>query len=124
MLSPLRTNISNPSTSESTSIVFEIHHYDYAKIEYPSNLYNSFDMPPINENQGKAMKSSPPPWTILWFRILGIFSVENIPYTRHYNPRFVYFLPPFYIEEWFILQTIYVLKTEILHFFKPKIRGL
>ena len=24
------------------------------------------------------MKSSPPPWTILWFRILGIFSVENI----------------------------------------------
>ena len=54
MLSPLRTNISNPSTSESTSIVFEIHHYDYAKIEYPSNLYNSFDMPPINENQGNG----------------------------------------------------------------------
>ena len=54
MLSPLRTNISNPSTSESTSIVFEIHHYDYAKIEYPSNLYNSFDKPPINENQGNG----------------------------------------------------------------------
>ena len=54
MLSPLRTNISNPSTSESTSIVFEIHHYDYAKIEYPSNLYNSFDRPPINENQGNG----------------------------------------------------------------------
>ena len=25
----------------------------------------------------KAMKSSPPPWTILWFRILRIFSVKN-----------------------------------------------
>ena len=26
----------------------------------------------------KAMKSSPPPWTIWWFRILAIFSDENI----------------------------------------------
>jgi hypothetical protein len=29
-----------------------------------------------------------------------------------------------YIEERFILQTIYVIKTEILPFFKPKIRNL
>ena len=29
-----------------------------------------------------------------------------------------------FIEERFILQTVYVLKIEILHFFKPKIRGL
>ena len=27
-------------------------------------------------NQSYEIKS--PPWTILWFRILGIFSVENI----------------------------------------------
>ena len=55
MLSPLRTNISNPSTSESTSIVFKIHDYDFAKIEYSSNLYKSIEMSlekmsPINEN--------------------------------------------------------------------------
>ena len=43
---------------------------------------------------------------------------KKIPYARHYNPRFVYFLPSFYIEERFILQTSYVLKI------KPKIRGL
>ena len=30
----------------------------------------------------KAMKSSPPPWTILCFRILGIFSVKNIARLR------------------------------------------
>ena len=44
----------------------------------------------------------------------------RIPYARHYNPRFVYFLPPFYIEEWFILQTIYVQETENLHFLSLK----
>ena len=57
-----------------------------------------------------------------------IFKKIHIPYACHYNPRFVYFFTPFfpavYIEERFILQTIYVLKTEILHFFKTKIRGL
>ena len=30
----------------------------------------------IYEMQSYEIKS--PPWTILWFRILGIFSVENI----------------------------------------------
>ena len=35
-------------------------------------------------------------------------SVDSyIPYARHYNPRFVYFLPYFYIEVRFILQTTY-----------------
>ena len=34
--------------------------------------------------------------------------------------RFVYFLPHFYIEERFILQTTYGLKTEILHFLSLK----
>ena len=47
-------------------------------------------------------------------------SFRNVPYAHHYNPRFVYFLPPFDIEEQFILQTIYVLKTEILHFLSLK----
>ena len=44
----------------------------------------------------------------------------NIPYARHYNPRFVYFLPHFLFSLRFILQTIYVLKTEILHFLSLK----
>ena len=30
----------------------------------------------VSSNQSYEIKS--PPWTILWFRILGIFSVENI----------------------------------------------
>ena len=46
--------------------------------------------------------------------------VAYIPYARHYNQRFVYFLPPLYIEEWFILQTTYGLKMEILHFLSLK----
>ena len=29
-------------------------------------------------NQSYEIKSPPAPWTILWFRILGILSVENI----------------------------------------------
>ena len=39
-----------------------------------------------------------------------------ITYAHHNNPQFVYFLPPFYIEQWFIIQKIYVPTTEILHF--------
>ena len=46
--------------------------------------------------------------------------MKPLPYTHHYNPRFVYFLPHFYIEERFILQTTYVLKTEILRFLSLK----
>ena len=56
--------------------------------------------------------------------LLALLALILLPYARHYNPRFVYSLPPFYIEEQFILQSIYGLKTEILHFLKPKIRGL
>ena len=40
----------------------------------------------------------------------------HILYVRHYNRRFVYSLPHFWFSLQFILQTIYVLKTEILHF--------
>ena len=47
-----------------------------------------------------------------------------IPYARHYNPRFVYFLPHFYIEVRFILQTTLWTKNGNFSFFKPKIRGL
>ena len=45
------------------------------------------------------------------------------PYARHYSPRSVFFLPPFYIEERFILQTKYVLKMGIVHFLSLKSAG-
>ena len=48
---------------------------------------------------------------------LGFF---RLPYARHYNPRFVLFLPNFSFSLRFILQTIYVLKTNILHFLSLK----
>ena len=48
------------------------------------------------------------------------FTMIYIPYARHYNPRFVYFLPHVWFSLWFILQTIYVLKTEILHLLSLK----
>ena len=44
----------------------------------------------------------------------------TIPYAHNHNPRFVNFLPPFYIEERFILETIYELKMEILQFLSLK----
>ena len=44
----------------------------------------------------------------------------DIPYARHYNPRFVFFLAHFSFSLRFILQTIYVLKMEILHFLSLK----
>ena len=49
-----------------------------------------------------------------------LYVMSEIPYARHYNPRFVYFLPHFYIEVRFILQTTYGLKTEILYFLSLK----
>ena len=52
--------------------------------------------------------------------MLESFLKIKIPYVRHYNPRFVYFLHPFftavYIVERLVLQTIYVLNKEILQF--------
>ena len=45
---------------------------------------------------------------------------KYVPYARHYYPWFVSFLPPFYVEVRFILQTVYVLKTKILHFLSLK----
>ena len=43
-------------------------------------------------------------------------TIRQVPYALHYNPRFVYFLPPFfsvvYDQEGLILQTIYVLNEE------------
>jgi hypothetical protein len=43
---------------------------------------------------------------------------------RHFNPRFVYFVPPFYIEERFILQNSLRTKNGNSSFSKPKIRCL
>ena len=53
---------------------------------------------------------------------MWIFKVrlDILLYARNYNPWFVYFLPPFHIEERFVLQAVYVLKTEILQFLSLK----
>ena len=51
-------------------------------------------------------------------------TIRQVPYARHYNPRFVYFLPPFfsvvYNQEGLILQTIYVINKEILQKKNPR----
>ena len=53
--------------------------------------------------------------------IFSIFLIQNdIPHARHYNLLFVLFLPHFSFSLRFTLQTIYVLKTEILHFLSLK----
>ena len=44
----------------------------------------------------------------------------RIPYARHYKPRLVIFFTQFSLQLRLILQTIYVLKTEILHFLSLK----
>ena len=56
------------------------------------------------------------------FSLVRRFGSEksNIPYARHYNPRFVLFLPHISFSLKFILQTIYVLKTKILYFLSLK----
>ena len=56
------------------------------------------------------------------FDVIQIDETKVITYRmRAIITRGLYiFLPPFYIEERFILQTIYVLKTEILHFLSLK----
>ena len=68
MLSPLRTNITNPSTRDSTSIVLVFHDYGYAKIQYPVKLSLSngaLILGPINENgNGK------------WSRICKLYGQE------------------------------------------------
>ena len=43
-----------------------------------------------------------------------------IPYARHYKPRLIFFFTQFSLQLRLILQTIYVLKTEILHFLSLK----
>ena len=44
----------------------------------------------------------------------------RIPYARHYKPRLVFFFTHFSLRLRLVLQTIYVLKTEILHFLRLK----
>jgi len=46
--------------------------------------------------------------------------LHNIPYARHYKPRLVFFFTQFSLWLRLILQTIYVLKVEILHFLSSK----
>ena len=57
--------------------------------------------------------------------ILIVSSTLYVPYARHYNPRFVLFLPHFSFTLRFILLTIYICtKNKNSSFFKLKIRGL
>ena len=56
-------------------------HFSQNSLEIPTKDFDlSFWLPasgiPISLPQSYEIKS--PPWAILWFRILGIFSVENI----------------------------------------------
>ena len=44
----------------------------------------------------------------------------RIPYARHYKPRLIFFFTQFSLQLRLILQTIYVVKTEILHFLSLK----
>ena len=65
-------------------------------------------------------------WENLWkfweydFWEFGIPVWFQLPYTRHYKPRLVFFFTQFSIQLRLILQKIYVLKTEILHFLSIK----
>ena len=45
---------------------------------------------------------------------------KYIPYARHYKPRLISFFTQFSLQLQLILQTISVLKTEILHFLSLK----
>ena len=49
---------------------------------------------------------------------------NSLPYARHYKLRLVFLFTQFSLWLQLILQTIYVLKMELLHFFKLKIHGL
>ena len=80
--------------------------------KYVKHMAYLFDFSGVHsnrKNRSKMIKS-----------IRERYSYVYVPYARHYNPRFVYFLPHFYIEVRFILQTTYGLKTEILHFLSLK----
>ena len=44
----------------------------------------------------------------------------ELPYARHYKPRLIFFFAQFSLQLRLILQTIYVLKAEILHFLSLK----
>ena len=44
----------------------------------------------------------------------------HIPYARHYKPWLIFFFTKFSLQLRLILQTIYVLKREILHFLSSK----
>ena len=54
---------------------------------------------------------------------MGLLQLNEVPYARHYNPRFELFLPHFSFSLRFILDHLCP-KNENSSFFKPKIRGL
>jgi hypothetical protein len=52
---------------------------------------------------GGAEMAPAPPYGIKGIRIQIIQTNKQIPYARHYNPRFVYFLPHFSVR--FIIKS-------------------
>ena len=73
MLSPLRTNMSNPSSRDSLSIVLSVHHYDYARIQYP-NAHQKPPLPlsPILESGNQQ-----------WSRISKLYGAELEAIAKH-----------------------------------------
>ena len=65
---------------------------------------NLFETKDLNLKIGDAY----PKEGIIKTRLTSEADQSYIPYARHYNPRFVFFLPPFLFEVRFILQTTYV----------------
>ena len=60
-------------------------------------------------------------WLSTWQHLLTFIHLRYLlPYVRHYKPRLVFFFTQFSLWLRLILQTIYVLKMEILHFLSSK----
>ena len=89
--------------------------YSYILISKKDSLLNLLNLGwkgggqlPLLSNPG----SIGPVYDIFYFTYKNFACVTpnilqvRIPYARHYNPRFVYFLPHFSVQERLILQTI------------------
>ena len=75
----------------------------------------------IQKLEGQPILTLLPPPSLKQKReILIFFSHFHIPYARHYKPRLVFFFTQFSLWLGLILQTIYVLKMEILQFLSSK----
>lgn len=73
MLSPLRTNISNPTSRDSIKIVLSVQHYENARIQFPLKLNPSVPLSPILEGHGH------------WSRISKLYGQE-LEVIARYDP--------------------------------------